>query len=514
MIASHVNLAFMAAVVVALRWPDFRCVRRWFFGHNIVGDIPDTGLFRPQIVDFAAPASTFAPQSNRAWNASLERSLALSGRHAEHDPAKRAVLEGLERATNKEVGDGGVHGPFSRSQLDKRWGRGEWRGQRRFGVEQGVDSAGLPKIRAIDNSASNRGNDCTRTHETIAPPSFSFVALVGRLFLSVCASRRVPMFALAFGLDDMARAYRQIPVRTPWYTVFAIWSVARRRVEFFYLDGHNFGFRSSVLNFNAFPHLACALARVFFACPVDHFFDDFLLVDSRRGGSSGQRCLSLSLTLLGQAAEPSKKKGMAGSNVGLGVDIDVSSAHSCLTIFAAPVPERIERVLQFLSDCARQNYLSPAMAASVRGKLGFIFGTSYYRFGRASLQPLIQREYFESSLAFSPELAAMLEFLIYVMPVLPPLAMSLRPSDVPPLVVYTDAMFTPRRPHPLMRIGWCVHDPISGRSWHSDLELSPAYFTLFVPGMKTYICQGEGIGAVAPALSLPGLFRGRHVVQF
>ena len=92
--------------------------------------------------------------------------------------------------------------------------------------------------------------------------------------------------------------------------------------------------------------------------------------------------------------------------------------------------------------------------------------------------------------------------------------MSLRPSDVPPLVVYTDAMFTPRTPHPLMRIGWCVHDPISGRSWHSDLELSPEYFTLFVPGMKTYICQGEGIGAVAPALSLPGLFRGRHVVQF
>ena len=47
-IASHVNLPFMSALVLALQWPDVRCVRRWFYGHAIVGDIHDTGLFRPQ----------------------------------------------------------------------------------------------------------------------------------------------------------------------------------------------------------------------------------------------------------------------------------------------------------------------------------------------------------------------------------------------------------------------------------------------------------------------------------
>lgn len=80
--------------------------------------------------------------------------------------------------------------------------------------------------------------------------------------------------------------------------------------------------------------------------------------------------------------------------------------------------------------------------------------------------------------------------------------------------MYTDAMFTPCDPHPPLRIGWFVFDPITRAARHSHLELSPAYSTIFNPGQKTYICQGEGVGAIAPALSVPHLIRGRHVIQF
>ena len=146
--------------------------------------------------------------------------MAASGAAAASDPVKLAVLVGAESATRKEVSAGAVRGPLKPAQLDKLFGKDQWRGQRRFGVEQGVDDDGRPKIRAIDNSAANRGNDCTRTHETIAPPSFAFTALVGRLFLAACTMSLVNMFALSFGLDDMARAYRQIPVATPQFTVF------------------------------------------------------------------------------------------------------------------------------------------------------------------------------------------------------------------------------------------------------------------------------------------------------
>ena len=213
----------------------------------------------------------------------------------------------------------------------------------------------------------------------------------------------VNMFAFSFGLEDMAHTYRQIPVATPQFTVFAIWSVSRRRVEYYYLDVHNFGFRSIVLNSNAFPHLVCALARALFAVPADHFFDDFLIVDCRFGLHSGQQCPGASLRLLGQSHEPKKRKPMGDSHIGLGVSVDVSSAHTDLAIravpiHAAPVTDRVDRMLAFLRYCARQDYLSLAMAASVRGKLGFIFGTSYFRFAMASLQPLMPRELHDISL--------------------------------------------------------------------------------------------------------------------
>ena len=161
-LASHVNLAFMAAVVVAMRWPDHRCVFRWFYGHKIVGDIPDTGLFRPHLVDFAAPASVMQPSSNRVWNRSLTHKLRFAGAADELVAESRAVHAGVERATEKEITAGAVRGPFSASQLDKRFGADCWRAQRRFGVEQGLSADGSPKIRVIDNSAGNGANACSR----------------------------------------------------------------------------------------------------------------------------------------------------------------------------------------------------------------------------------------------------------------------------------------------------------------------------------------------------------------
>ena len=517
LLASHMNLPFMAACVAAVGWPDVCCVRRWFLGHAVVGDIPDTGLFRPKFTDFAAsPAEVFTVASNRLWNSKLARSLSAGGARALVDPELRARLEGVETATEKELGAEVVRGPFSSSALDARFGRGAWRAQRRFGVHQGFESDGSPKIRAIDNSAANSCNAATRTHETIAPPSFAFVALCARLFLACCRRLGLAALALCLGLDDMARAYRRVPVATPWLTVFAIWSVRRRRVEYYYLDGHCFGFTSAVLNFNAFPHFVCALSRVFFAVPCDHFYDDYMIVDPALAGVSGQSCLSLVHSLLGQSVEPKKRKPMGPRNIGLGVQLDLSSAHTALVVHASATAERVSKLLLDLATCRDADFLSPAHASSLRGKLGFVFGTSYFRFCYATLQPLMQREYYDVSTAFSPALCEMHDFLECVLPSLPPMALRLEPDRTPPLILYTDAMFVPCGPSggPFARIGWCVFDPITRSAFHSHYELPEWYFSFFTPGLKTYIMQSEGIGALAPLLSLPALFRGRSVVQF
>ena len=516
-LASQMNLPFMAACVAAIGWPDVCCVRRWFLGHAVVGDIPDTGLFRPKFTDFeVSPSEVFTSQSNREWNSELARSLASGGRRAEHDPELRAQLEGVERATAKELGAEVIRGPFTPGELNTRFGKGAWRAQRRFGVHQGTDDDGTPKIRAIDNSSGNSCNAATRTYETIAPPSFAFVALVARLFLAFFRLFSLTALALCLGLDDMSRAYRRVPVATPWLTVFAIWSLRRGRVEYYYLDGHCFGFVSAVLNFNAFPHFVCALSRVFFAVPCDHFFDDYLIVDLALAGLTGQACLALVHVLLGQSVEPKKRKPMRPSNVGLGVLLDLSRAHSSLCVRASPTPERVLHLLEFIAGCRSSDFLSSAQASSLRGRLGFIFGTSYFRFCYAATQPLLQREYYESSTSFSPPLREMHDFLACVLPDLPPMEMRLVPDRTPPLVVYTDAMFLEHGPAGgyFIRIGWCVFDPITGSSFHSHYVLPSWYYSLFAPHKKTYIMQGEGVGALAPLLSLPALFRGRSVVQF
>ena len=260
----------------------------------------------------------------------------------------------------------------------------------------------------------------------------------------------------------------------------------------------------------------CALCRVFFAVACDHFYDDYMLVDLSCAGMSGQLCLAAMHTLLGQSVEPKKRKPMRSSNVGLGVSLDLSRAHVSFLVRASPTPERVSKLLADIAGCRAADFLSPAHASSLRGKLGFVFGTSYFRFCCAALQPLLQREYYESFTSFSPPLCEMHDFLSCVLPELPPLDMRLEPDRTPPLVVYTDAMFLERGPLgvPFIRIGWCVFDPITRSSFHSHYELPAWYFALFAPQKKTYIMQGEGVGALAPLLSLPALFRGRSVVQF
>ena len=278
-------------------------------------------------------------------------------------------------------------------------------------MEQGLDKDGKPKYRAIDNERGNLLNNRQQCHETITTITIMLVSLIARGFHAACRSHGVAMFALAIGLDDMARAYRKIPVSQRQCTVFVFYSMVRKRVEHFFLDGHNFGHRSAVLNFNAFPHFIVALARVLLAMPCDHFFDDFILVDLFLNGQSGQLLFGELMELLGQGLEKSKRKGMALANIGLGIQVDLRFVTSDLLVRASPTPRRIEKILHILRRAREIDWLTPAAASHVRGVCGFMFGSSRAGFGRAALQPLAQREYHDVDFRFTPALLQMVEFM-------------------------------------------------------------------------------------------------------
>ena len=518
----------MAAYIDAVEWPDVAVVQRFVYGFPIVGDIPDSGLFRPAHRPASLPLSAFSPVANGSWTSSMAKSISRGAAAATGDD--HAALLELEAVTSKEVRSGYVKGPFSSGRLDSHFGEGQWRPDRRFGVWQGEGDS--RKLRAIDNAKGSQKNAATTTWETIYCMTLFFVVVAASLFSSSAAAAGRTAPRLLIGLDDMRAAYRRIPVASPWFTVFAIWSFVRRRVEYYFLPGHTFGMASSVLNFNRFPHLLVAMSRTLFAVVCDHFFDDYVIVDSVDGGSSGQEALAFAHELVGQAVEPKKRKGMAQRNVALGQLADVSRAHDEQLVVFSPVASRCSTVLAALRAAKLRNHLSTGEAGSIRGKLGWVLSAAYARIGRAAAQPLTEREYSSGSTEWTRALDEMLAFFEVLLaldalgsPRLPPLEIYVKRHPRPPVVVYSDAMFRRVRPDsselwrngrgaPFSRVGFVVFAPGQPRPVVSRLVLPPWIYDHLSQESATLIQQAELIAAVGVYRTLPHLFSNEAAIHF
>ena len=78
-IAAGVNTAFMIALIDAMDWPDHRLAERFVFGFPIVGEIPDSGVFRSIVAaysdsDIEEVYADYVRQAP-AWNARTHRRL-------------------------------------------------------------------------------------------------------------------------------------------------------------------------------------------------------------------------------------------------------------------------------------------------------------------------------------------------------------------------------------------------------------------------------------------------------
>ena len=191
-------------------------------------------------------------------------------------------------------------------------------------------------------------------------------------------------------------------------------------------------------------------------------------------------------------------------------------------------------------------------AATLRGKRTFLLECAQGRFGRASSLSLIQREYFdEGETKFTEALQHSYNFDAALLPNLPPRVELVVPSNTRPLLVYTDAMFRPRKrkrrdcdDEPVnewkakfvSKLGIVLYDP------HCDPN-SDAYAPELVNGcgeghlvyasavppdevvatfqrartgdfQKTYIAQLEVLAGVAIYYTYPERIRGRQVNHF
>ena len=497
-----VHFAFIAAVLDALEWPDSKLVFKLLHGFETIGPIEDSGVYA-EWRTFASEDLSGTLAGNAAWASRLRDEYA--------DRARTSGVSDDDVAlwgkSMDEVAKGYATGPFTREELDQRFGYGRWRCIPRFGIWQ------KGKLRAIDDARRSLHNAITRTDESLICDRADFPLRMARAFARGLG--RDPDMRL--GTDDMEAAYRRVPVRDMAWSCVAQLDPASREARFFVLPGHNFGLISSVLNFNRVPEFMVHAARRILACCTSHFYDDYPVCEPSFACQSSQNALGFLHTLAGFPFSEEKHERCSRVSKYLGVENDFSTTATDGIARVRMTSSRREHLLASIQEIVESRELTPHAAAVLHGKMQFALTGAFGKVGRAALALIRERMWRHSgSFVLSNVLTSSLVFLWTLVRDAPDFSFSVRPSLEPAVLVYSDAMYDMATGK--AQIGFAIWSPFKvgeGRSgWlHSYLDVSNLVQVLFTPRTQ-YITQLEVLAALAVYMSVPSWVAGRRVLHF
>ena len=566
LLTEQVNIAFVAVMIDALEYPDTLLPWLLASGMSVVGDITAEAshVYRPDapiepIEEFQERWHVFERGHHDWLVANESRMLAQvrSAREKARSGGPRAsddlhLLQRVHRATQVEVHKGLMGPALRRDQLLARYRREDGsfssRVIPRFGVIQGSTAkrcrecdlkssacekcAGqtMPKLRCCDDARSSGSNDHTRMAETVFYPSFEFPARVGAAVFDCCRQSGRSCPELLFGLDDLFAAYRRVPSSQPRFTVVAVYDFSIDEVVYHDLYGMNFGLRSAPVQFSRVPQFIVCVARRLLAVPVDHYVDDYMVVDiagaglwSGAGGertwwpSSGQWSLDQLHNIIGFRLEPKKRKHGSSVNEGLGVMCDLSLFQSQSVISFSPTSRRVDEILAALRSAQSRQRLSPHEAQVLLGRLSWLLGASFAASGRAATLPLVSRaagrdqasELYGSEDAWLPSLSRMVRFFQAYFAALPPLRFDFNVMHRKKVVIYTNASFS----HGAGGLGVVVHDSQRGAAWWCSLRV-PSWLCTCLEDRKTQIHHFEMLAILCAVVTFGDLLRDRRVLFF
>ena len=204
--------------------------------------------------------------------------------------------------------------------------------------------------------------------------------------------------------------------------------------------------------------------------------------------------------------------------MGLGVAVDLSNAHTSHVVLFAPKPGRIANILSMFEQSFHEGRMTPAIAGSLVGKLGFVCRTTYGRVGRAALLPLIHRQTRDTEYSITDAIRGSYDFYVALFRVMPPISVPSQPNPLPPITLLTDASFAMRKDRKRKRgecterklrfdaeLGFVFHDPLDGPGVFKYGAAVPkrAVLDTFSPNKKTYIAQLEALAAVSAYFHTP-----------
>ena len=138
------------------------------------------------------------------------------------------------------------------------------------------------------------------------------------------------------------------------------------------LWGHASGLASAVLTYNRDPELHQAITRTLLATPCVHFYDDHLTVDLVHARGSGQKAYVDLCSITGKMLDRDKHTDMKPTFIFTGCEVRLGDVFTSGNLVIAAKPGRIEQVTSLIRDLQTSEMCTPAQAATLLGKCGFI----------------------------------------------------------------------------------------------------------------------------------------------
>ena len=292
------------------------------------------------------------------------------------------------------------------------------------------------KPRIIDNLKASRVNETASCMDTYIPDTLDKLACHVRDVRSDLDEQKLTEEnILAFSFDFQS-AYKHISIEKNSESVSQIIFLdpTSKRVLTAKLLCQPFGSSLSPRNWGRVAEMFKFLARALFKITLFCFVDDGFGAEPASTATSAFEALDTLAQLLGFKLHPDKKVPPSASITLLGAVIEIGKDKITLRN-----PE--ERIRKLKTEIARflvKKSISPAQAASLRGKLGFSQTLFFGRIGRSHTHSLIARQYTTQRMNnLNPGLIEDLNWWFKNLEILPVRTVSLRMTQNN--LVYSDA---------------------------------------------------------------------------
>ncbi|CAE7662662.1 unnamed protein product [Symbiodinium sp. CCMP2592] len=320
-------------------------------------------------------------ESELRATASLRRRAALS----KPNRATPEEISLLQEASNSEVTDNFIEGPYTEAQVTEIFGHSDWGIIPRFVLEQGLEK----KIRPIDDGHASQVNEAFTSLIKLELQGADFVAGLA-LLISQAEKERSERLGVAarkwVGRTlDLSKAYKQLGV-LPQHRDIAVICHPNENGEpqFFIANALMFGLTSSVYGFvRVARSLHFLLAKVL-KIPSANYFDDYPLFTLRDGAHELDGLTSEFLELLGWRFAQTGVKGQPYEEAFtvLGMQLDISRLHEGAAVLANK-EGRVKRISEMLGSIFDKGALGRHEAQVLLGLLNYASGF----FAGRSLKP-------------------------------------------------------------------------------------------------------------------------------